>query len=183
MSGGEIMDKYSEVKQLAKRINQRMVRAERLGVTYLKEYQDLQAMLGSSGIATKSGKRFKESIPKNLPEEQLKRVLGLLRRADTFKTFVGKEAKKRLQEAHRRFKVGFGEDIDESVVNDYLAFTQNDIFKTLNRYLTSDQIMEIVEKRQDNPIDYDRKMDEYMAERRGQQFNREEFLEFVFNLT
>ena len=177
------MDKYTEARMLAKRINQRLVRAERLGVSYLKEFQDIQAMIGSSGIATKSGKRFKEAIPKNISEEQLKKVLGMLRKADTFKTFVGKEARKRLKEAHRRFKVGFGEDIDESVVNDYLAFTQNDIFKTLNRYLTSDQIMEIVEKRHDNPIDYDRKIDEYMAEKRGQQFNREEFLEFVFNLT
>ena len=167
-----------EARTLAKRINQRLLRAERREITFLKEYKDIMSLISSGTFGSKSGKRFKETYTKYSENELRKIILPKLRRAVSFETIHGKKAVKAQREIQDKFRSYFGTKVSMKDINDYIELEDNENWRNGTESLSSEQKMVIVMQVKDVSI-IGRLTDEYVEAHKGQMLNSADFMNYL----
>lgn len=168
-------DIESEYKKLAKRINQRMVRAEQRGLTHSGAYKNIANLISNS---TSSTSRFQEYVSSKMTDTQLLDNLKLVRAAEKVEDITGKSATKQINTLKERFLKG-GFDLEMGVIDEILQTMQGNAYGELHRHLDSKQIVDIMASKGFNQKDIEILVSDYMSVNGTSQINRRYFAEYM----
>ena len=127
------MDKRTELAKLNKKLNVRLINAERRGLQETQSYKKLVALAKDVGTVSKIGKvRFKERT-KSIKEEDLSKYIKQAKLALTVDGTVGKEWLKTKEIIKRFKKAGF--DLTPDFIESYLEGKKSAYIKTQDHYL------------------------------------------------
>lgn len=178
-----IEEKRDELRKLNKKLNQRILSAERRGVSEAisSDYSSVISLASRYGTKSKAGKiRFKERV-KGLTDKELTEQIKIAKQALKKTGFVGKKINKITAEIFRRAEKG-GIDVSTkekaTAFIDYLKFKRLSAEEILKDWgYSSGQRVAIFMMVQESGKNLSDEIDKYLAKEKV--FSRETFEKFV----
>lgn len=173
-----------EIRILAKRINQRLVRLERAGNTDSNNYINLTSYLEKMPSVKTSGEkpRFKETEMKNIKSKDIKNILSNLRILERKTRRVTKnKAKKDKKIMTERFNKSKFEMSSKDINDLYTFIKTNTNYSFLNKMYGSDQIVEISQEASSKEIDLNDIIDEVMEDYSNRNYTQNELKTAIYD--
>lgn len=134
------------LRKLNKKLNSRLLSAERRGANVLKSYQETKELAELYGTQTRKGiARFKERVA-TLTPSQVKEQLRISKRALGITGYIGKASEKKIKEISRRFKKG-GHTLSSGLLSDVIELERSSSWSELKKYYSSSEIIDIIQER------------------------------------
>lgn len=171
------LEKEKEYKSIAKRVNQRLVRAEQRGLKHTAGYEEAMQSIART---TSTTNRFQETVSKKLTDQQLINNLITVKNAEKINDYSGQKAKKDMEEIKRRYDQGMSRPIDIEVIDTIWQMRNSNLYGKLEEYLKSKQIVDVVENQEYKSDELEQKVEAYLNRHANSQINDKYFTEYLY---
>lgn len=167
----------SDIRIMSKKINQRLVRAEKNNIHTMKVYADVMHKIDTTNYGTKSGARFKESLPLDKSDYELRRLYNQIASVANLESLT----KQGIQRTHKKISNNFKDfNLTNQEINDLVNYFQSAERSLIQRYLyDSAQEVELIQEATSSGVNLFDTITEYFDLHKGMTFNFNELIDFI----